>query len=68
MLRVFNLQHPFFHLHTRGLLMHDSKKRDAEVLKDDKVLIVESKRLTDKDLGVNWTQVRVAAIREVFSR
>jgi hypothetical protein len=48
--------------------MHDSKKRDAEVLKDDKVLIVESKRLTDKDLGVNWTQVRVAAIREVFSR
>lgn len=49
--------------------MHDSKKRDAEVLlKDDKVLIVESKRLTDKELGVNWTQVRVAAIREVFSR
>lgn len=49
--------------------MHDSKKRDAEVcLKDDKVLIVESKPLNDKDLGVNWTQIRLAAIREVFSR
>lgn len=48
--------------------MRDSTKRDAETeLNDDKALIVESKPTsTDTDLGVNWMQIRLAAIKELF--
>jgi hypothetical protein len=48
--------------------MRDSTKRDAEAeLKDDKKLVVESKPAsTDKELGVNWMQIRLAAIKELF--